>query len=69
MMVKQVFRVTDMHCSNCVMRIEGLEDDLPGVQRVRASYKKQQVEVEYDDNRVSTDQIVAAIQQMGYTVG
>ena len=68
-MVKQVFRVTDMHCSNCVMRIEGLEDDLPGVQRVRASYKKQQVEVEYDDNHVSADQIVAAIQQMGYTVG
>jgi copper ion binding protein len=68
-MVKQVFRVTDMHCSNCVMRIEGLEDDLNGVQRVRASYKKQQVEVEYDDNKVSADQIVAAIQQMGYTVG
>jgi copper ion binding protein len=68
-MVKQVFRVADMHCSNCVMRIEGLEDDLSGVQRVRASYKKQQVEVEYDDNRVSTDQIVAAIRQMGYTVG
>ena len=68
-MVKQVFRVTDMHCTNCVMRIEGLEDDLPGVQRVRASYKKQQVEVEYDENRVSADQIVAAIQQLGYTVG
>jgi copper chaperone len=68
-MVKQVFRVADMHCSNCVMRIEGLEDDLSGVQRVRASYKKQQVEVEYDNNQVSADQIVAAIQQMGYTVG
>ena len=68
-MVKQVFRVTDMHCSNCVMRIEGLEDDLSGVQRVRASYRKQQVEVEYDDSQVSADQIVAAIQQMGYTVG
>jgi copper ion binding protein len=68
-MVKQVFRVTDMHCTNCVMRIEGLEDDLAGVQRVRASYKKQQVEVEYDDNQVRADQIVAAIQQMGYTVG
>jgi copper ion binding protein len=68
-MVKQVFRVTDMHCSNCVMRIEGLEDDLPGVQRVRASYKKQQVEVEYDETLVSTDQISAAIQELGYTVG
>jgi copper chaperone len=68
-MVKQVFRVTDMHCSNCVMRIEGLEDDLLGVQRVRASYKRQQVEVEYDDNKVSAGQIVAAIQELGYTVG
>jgi copper ion binding protein len=68
-MVKQVFRVTDMHCSNCVMRIEGLEDDLPGVQRVRASYKKQQVEVEYDETNVSANQIVTAIQQLGYTVG
>jgi copper ion binding protein len=68
-MVKQVFRVTDMHCSNCVMRIEGLEDDLTGVQRVRASYKKQQVEVEYDDAAVSAAQIVAAIQHLGYTVG
>jgi len=67
-MVKQMFRVTDMHCSNCVMRIEGLEDDLPGVQRVRASYKKQQVEVEFDETTVSTAQIVAAIRQLGYTV-
>ena len=68
-MVKQVFRVTDMHCSNCVMRIEGLEDDLPGVQRIRASYKKQQVEVEFDETRVSAAQIAAAIQQLGYTIG
>ena len=68
-MIKQVFRVTDMHCSNCVMRIEGLEDDLPGVQRVQASYKKQQVEVEYDESTVSAAQIIAAIQRLGYTVG
>jgi copper ion binding protein len=68
-MVKQVFRVTYMHCPNCVMRIEGLEDDLPGVQRVRASHKKQQIEVEFDENRVNADQIVTAIQQLGYTVG
>ncbi len=67
-MVKQVFRVTDMHCSNCVMRLEGLEDDLPGVKRVRASYKKQQMEVEYDEGTVSAAQIVAAIQKFGYTV-
>ena len=67
-MVKQVFRVTDMHCTNCVMRLEGLEDDLPGVKRVQTSYKKQRVEVEYDEATVSAAQIVAAIQGLGYTV-
>ncbi len=66
-MVKQVFRVPDMHCTNCVMRLEGLEDDLPGVHRVRASYKKQQLEVEYDESTVSAGQIIAAIQRLGYT--
>ena len=69
MVKQQIFRVTDMQCSNCAMHLEGLEDDLPGVKRVRASYKKQQMEVEYDDATVSADQIVAAIQRLGYTVG
>ena len=52
-MVKQILRVTDMHCPSCAMRLEGLEDDLPGVVRVRASYPKQQMEVEYDETRLS----------------
>ncbi len=67
-MTKQTFRVTDMHCSNCAMRIEGLEDDLPGVKRVRASYHKGQVEVEYDETKLGADQIAAAIGKLGYTV-
>jgi copper chaperone CopZ len=67
-MLKQIVRVTDMHCSACVMRLEGLEDDLPGVQRVRASYHKQQVEVEYNELLLNAEQIVAAIRKLGYTV-
>ena len=67
-MLKQIFRVTDMHCSNCAMRIEGLEDDLPGVKLVRASYHKQQVEVEYDESKLSAGEIIAAIGKLGYTV-
>jgi copper chaperone CopZ len=67
-MVKQTIRVTDMHCTSCVMRIEGLEDDLPGMKRVKASYQKQRVEVEYDETQLSLPQIVAAICKLGYTV-
>ncbi len=67
-MVKHTFRVTDMQCPSCVMRLEGLEDDLPGVRRVRASYQKQQMEVEYDEGQITRDQIAAAITGLGYTV-
>jgi copper chaperone CopZ len=66
-MVKQVFRVTDMHCSNCVMRIEGLEDDLPGVKSVVASYRKGQMTVEYDETQTNEAQILAAVARLGYT--
>jgi copper chaperone CopZ len=67
-MAKQLFRVLDMHCSNCVMTIEGLEDDLPGVKSVRASYHKGTVEVEYDDKRLNEAAIKEAITRLGYTV-
>jgi copper chaperone CopZ len=67
-MTKQTFRVTDIHCTACVMRLEGLEDDLPGVKRIRASYQKQQLEVEYDEKQLTAAQIVGAIQRLGYAV-
>jgi copper chaperone CopZ len=65
-MAKQVFRIPDMHCSACVMRLEGIEDELQGVKRVTASYRKQQMEVEYDERLVTVDQIVAAAKRHGY---
>ncbi len=67
-MAQQIFKVTDMHCPACVMRLEGLEDDLPGVRSVRASYQKQRLDVEYDERQVTAAQIVSAIRDLGYTV-
>jgi copper chaperone CopZ len=67
-MVKQTFLVPDMHCSNCVMKIEGLEDELPGVRRISASYHRGQVVVEYDETKIDPGAIVAAIKKKGYTV-
>ena len=66
-MVKKTFRVSDMHCSNCAMKIEGIEDDLPGVRRVNASYQKGLVVVEWDETLLTAEQIIAAVQQTGYT--
>lgn len=65
--MKQTFKVTDMHCVNCALKIESLEDELPGVRSVSASYAKGQVVVEYDETRLSPEQIVTAIRRKGYT--
>lgn len=66
-MVKKTLQVSDMHCSNCAMKIEGIEDDLPGVKSVNASYARGQVVVEYDERLVTLDAIIAAVKKQGYT--
>jgi copper chaperone CopZ len=65
-MQKQLFKVLDMHCTNCAMRLESLEDDLPGVRKVEASYRKGEMLVEYDESKLRLDEIIAAVQKLGY---
>lgn len=66
-MIKKTYRVIDMHCANCAMHIEAIEDDLPGVVSVAASYARGQMTVEFDETRVSDAQIIAAVLERGYT--
>ena len=65
-MIKKTFKVEDMHCANCAMKIESIEDDLAGIKEVNASYVKQQMIVEYDENTVSVEEIITAVKKKGY---
>lgn len=65
-MVKKTYRVEGMHCSNCAMNIEAIEDDLPGVKQVCASYQKAQMVVEFDEATVSEIEILAEVGKRGY---
>lgn len=65
-MEKREYRVPDMHCPNCKMRLEGLEDDLPGIQQIYASYHQQSLKVEFDEQKVSESQIIQAAKALGY---
>lgn len=64
--MKIIFSVRDMHCPNCSMHLEGLEDEVPGVKSINASYKKQIMEVEFDETKVSIAQIISAANEIGY---
>jgi len=50
------------------MRIESLEDSLPGIMWVTASYRKGLVQVEYDEQVLTEEAVQNAIQAQGYTV-
>ena len=64
--MKKIFKVPDMTCPNCAMHLEGLEDELPGVKYISASYKKLTMEVEFDETRLSITEIIAAANEIGY---
>jgi copper chaperone CopZ len=64
--MKKTFHVPDMNCPNCAMHLECLEDELPGIKRITASYKKQSMEVEFDETKVSVEQIISAANAKGY---
>ena len=67
-MVKKTFKIPDMHCSNCAMRLEGIEDELPGIRQIKASYHQQTLEVFFDENQVDEEAIRQAVQRAGYSL-
>jgi copper chaperone CopZ len=67
-MTRREYRVPDMHCPSCKMRLEGIEDDLPGILKINASYQKQLIQVEFDESKVSEKQIIQAVKDLGYQI-
>jgi copper chaperone CopZ len=65
-MIKKTFKIPDMTCTNCAMKLESLEDVLDGVKEINASYHKLQMTVEYDESKLTDEQIIAAVRKKGY---
>ena len=65
-MIKKTFKIPDMTCSACAMKLESLEDDLDGVKEINASYHRLEMVIEYDESKLSEEQIVTAVKKKGY---
>lgn len=64
---KITLTVLDMHCSNCAIRLQALEDEVPGILQVDASYRNQRMDVRFDDSRITETGIIEAVKKAGYT--
>ncbi|MDR3683638.1 MAG: heavy metal translocating P-type ATPase, partial [Geothrix sp.] len=67
--MKTVIPVPDIHCPSCVLQIEALEDTLSGVTRIQASFADRTVEVEFDETRISVEELETAVQALGFHPG
>ena len=56
-MIKKTFKVEDMTCTNCAMKLESLEDTLEGVKEINASYHKLEMVIEYDESKLSDEDV------------
>jgi copper chaperone CopZ len=65
-MIRKTFKVPDMSCTNCAMKLESLEDSLDGVKEINASYHKLEMIIVYDETKLTDEQIIAAVKKKGY---
>ena len=65
-MIKKTFKVPDMSCTNCAMKLESLEDSLDGVKEINASYHRLEMVIVYDEKKLTDEQIIAAVKKKGY---
>lgn len=60
--------VAGMSCGHCVNAIEGSVGKLSGVQSVKVHLESGKVDVAYDADKVSLDEIKETIDDQGYDV-
>lgn len=66
-MLRKTFHIADMHCTNCVMHLEALVEDIAGILKIQGSYQKQRLVVDFNETIVGEAQIRSAIEMLGYT--
>lgn len=60
------FKIDGMHCTSCSMNIDGELEDLDGVISAQTSYAHQRSKIQFDPDRVSTQQLKERITELGY---
>lgn len=67
-MTEKTFRVEGMSCGHCKAAVEEGLNDLSGVERSNVDFVRGTVEVAYDEERVTTEDIRGAVEEAGYTL-
>lgn len=69
-MQKAVIQLDTLTCPSCALKIEGAVKSLEGINRdsVSVLFNSSKVKVDFDETKVSVDQIGEVITKLGYEV-
>lgn len=65
-MEKIELHIEGMHCGACATGIQMLVSGMDGIKSVFVDYKGKKGTVEFDQAKVTKDQIIKAISELGY---
>lgn len=66
-MEKIELKIDGMHCGSCAVGIQMLVSQMDGVKSMSVDYEGKKGEVEFDPAKVTKDDIVKAIKELGYS--
>lgn len=64
--VKKKLKIEGMHCSSCAMSIDFDLEDLEGIKTAKTNYAKQESEVEFDEEKLTIEDIIKQVNKTGY---
>lgn len=67
-MKTEVLNVTGMTCGGCVASVKHALTALPGVAGVVVSLPRKQVEIKFDESKLTVDAMRTALQSAGYDI-
>jgi len=66
--MRETFSVPEVSCGHCKSTIEGALRPMSGIEQASVDVEGKKVDVAFDDDQVTRDQVVAAIEEAGYAV-
>lgn len=66
-MTKATLKLSGLDCASCAMIIDDVLEEMDGVKTAKTNYIKEQVEVEFDENKTKLQEIKNLIEKAGYS--
>lgn len=65
-MKTETIKVAGMSCGHCEIAVQDAIRKLPGIKKAKASKRKKEAAIAYDETLVTLEQIIEAVNATGY---